>query len=66
WDIIFLFLQKYTRKQIGTILNLDSSVIENHMIRIYHKININSTIQLEEYCQVNNLYHYIPEKFLLT
>ncbi|WP_046395127.1 PAS domain-containing protein [Photorhabdus luminescens] len=66
WDIIFLFLQKYTINQMGTILNLDPSVIENHINRIYHKININSTLQLEEYCRVNNLYHYIPEKFLLT
>lgn len=66
WDIIFLFLQKYTINQIGIILNLDSSVIENHTDRIYHKININSTLQLEEYCRVNSLYHYIPEKFLLT
>ncbi|RAW93050.1 PAS domain-containing protein [Photorhabdus laumondii] len=66
WDIIFLFLQKYTINQIGIILNLDSSVIEKHTDRIYHKININSTLQLEEYCRVNSLYHYIPEKFLLT
>ncbi|WP_445375556.1 PAS domain-containing protein [Photorhabdus tasmaniensis] len=65
WDIIFLFLQKHTRTQIGTILNLNSSAIENHMIRIYHKINIKSNLQLEEYCLVNNFYRYVPEKFLL-
>ncbi|KGM26783.1 LuxR family transcriptional regulator [Photorhabdus luminescens] len=66
WDIIFLFLQKYTRKQIGTILNLNSSVIENHMTKIYHKIGIHSNLQLEEYCRVNNFNLYIPGKFLLT
>ncbi|NHB98313.1 PAS domain-containing protein [Photorhabdus stackebrandtii] len=66
WDIIFLFLQKYTRHQIGTILNLDFSEIENHMTKIYHKISINSSLQLEEYCRINNFNRYIPEKFLLT
>ncbi|ETS32023.1 response regulator containing a CheY-like receiver [Photorhabdus khanii NC19] len=66
WDIIFFFLQKYTRKQIGTILALNSSAIENHVTRIYHKIGINSHLQLEEYCRVNSFNRYIPEKFLLS
>ncbi|MGV7963730.1 LuxR C-terminal-related transcriptional regulator [Photorhabdus tasmaniensis] len=66
WDIIFLFLQKYKRKQIGTILNLDSSAIEKYVTRIYHKISINSRLQLEEYCRVNDFNRYVPEKFLLS
>ncbi|MBS9434001.1 helix-turn-helix transcriptional regulator [Photorhabdus hainanensis] len=66
WDIIFLFLQKNTRKQIGQILNLAYRTVESYMTRIYRKIGINSGQQLEEYCRTNDFNHYIPEKFLLS
>lgn len=66
WDIIFLFLQKNTRKQIGQILNLAYRTVESYMTRIYRKIGINSSQQLEEYFRTNDFNHYIPEKFLLS
>ncbi|CAQ84668.1 MULTISPECIES: helix-turn-helix transcriptional regulator [Photorhabdus] len=66
WDIIFLFLQKHSRKQIGQILNITYHTVETHMTKIYRKINVNSNQQLEEYCLANNFNHFIPEKFLLA
>ncbi|WP_036774580.1 PAS and helix-turn-helix domain-containing protein [Photorhabdus australis] len=65
WDVIFLFLQKKTKKQIGQILDITYQTVESHMVQIYRKIGINSSQQLEEYCRVNNFHHYIPERFLL-
>ncbi|KMW72329.1 LuxR family transcriptional regulator [Photorhabdus luminescens subsp. luminescens] len=66
WDIIFFFLQKYTRKQIGQKLNIAYHTVETYMARIYGKIGIHSSQQLEEYCLANNFHHYVPEKFLLS
>ncbi|NHB92945.1 PAS and helix-turn-helix domain-containing protein [Photorhabdus cinerea] len=66
WDIIFLFLQKKTKKQIGQILNITYRTIESHMVQIYRKTGINSSQQLEEYCLANNFNHFIPEKFILS
>ncbi|MGV7963876.1 LuxR C-terminal-related transcriptional regulator [Photorhabdus tasmaniensis] len=66
WDIIFFFLQKYTRKQIGQRLNIAHSTVKTYMTRIYGKIGINSRQQLEEYCLANNFHYYVPERFLLT
>ncbi|WP_387464718.1 LuxR C-terminal-related transcriptional regulator [Photorhabdus sp. RM323S] len=66
WDIIFFFLQKYTRKQIGQRLNISHSTVKTYMTRIYGKIGINSRQQLEEYCLANNFHYYVPERFLLT
>ncbi|MGS0628450.1 MULTISPECIES: PAS and helix-turn-helix domain-containing protein [Photorhabdus] len=65
WDVIFLFLQKKTKKQTGQILNMTYRTVESHMVQIYQKIGINSSKQLAEYCQANNFNHYIPERFLL-
>ncbi|KER03513.1 LuxR C-terminal-related transcriptional regulator [Photorhabdus temperata] len=62
-DIIFLFLQKYTGKQMIKILNIAYHTVETHMARIYKKIGINSCYQLEEYCHLNNYDLYVPEKF---
>ncbi|EQB98360.1 LuxR C-terminal-related transcriptional regulator [Photorhabdus temperata] len=66
WDIIFFFLQRYTRKQIGQKLNITYDAVETYMTRIYNKIGINSSQQLEEYCLTNNFHHYVPERFLLS
>ncbi|MEK9495674.1 LuxR C-terminal-related transcriptional regulator [Photorhabdus sp. P32] len=66
WDIIFFFLQKQPRKQIGEILNITHREVEEHMARIYRKIGIHSDQQLAEYCHANNFNHYIPERFLLS
>ncbi|ETS29729.1 response regulator containing a CheY-like receiver [Photorhabdus khanii NC19] len=64
WDVIFLFLQKYTSKQIGQILNISYRTVETHMLRIYKKIGINSGQQLDEYCRLNDFDLYVPERFL--
>ncbi|MCA6221484.1 helix-turn-helix transcriptional regulator [Photorhabdus antumapuensis] len=66
WDIIFFFLQKYTRQQIGQKLNITYRTVETYMVKIYSKIGIHSSQQLEEYCLQNNFHHYVPEKFLLS
>ncbi|WP_445497023.1 LuxR C-terminal-related transcriptional regulator [Photorhabdus sp. SF281] len=66
WDIIFFFLQKYTKKQIGQRLNIAHHAVEAYMAKIYSKIGINSSQQLEEYCLMNNFHHYVPERFLLS
>ncbi|KOY60207.1 LuxR C-terminal-related transcriptional regulator [Photorhabdus heterorhabditis] len=66
WDIIFLFLQQYSKKRIGEILNIAYRTVGTHMDRIYGKIGINSSQQLKEYCRDNNFHHYVPEKFLLS
>ncbi|WP_118987209.1 LuxR C-terminal-related transcriptional regulator [Photorhabdus sp. CRCIA-P01] len=66
WDIIFFFLQKYTRQQIGQKLNITYRTVETYMVQIYSKIGIHSSQQLEEYCLANNFHHYVPEKFLLS
>ncbi|WP_118986765.1 helix-turn-helix transcriptional regulator [Photorhabdus sp. CRCIA-P01] len=64
WDVIFLFLQKYTSKQIGRILNISYRTVETHILRIYKKIGINSGQQLAEYCRLNDFDLYVPERFL--
>ncbi|TDB49224.1 helix-turn-helix transcriptional regulator [Photorhabdus khanii subsp. guanajuatensis] len=64
WDIIFLFLQKYPKRQIGQILNIPYRTLEIHISRIYHKIGVNSDRQLEEYCRLNDFHLYLPERFL--
>ncbi|OCA55881.1 transcriptional regulator MalT [Photorhabdus namnaonensis] len=66
WDILFLFLQKQSGKQIGEILSIAYREVEGHMARIHHKIGTHSGQQLEEYCRANNFNHYIPERFLLS
>ncbi|MCW7550662.1 LuxR C-terminal-related transcriptional regulator [Photorhabdus sp. APURE] len=43
-------MQKYTRKQIGIILDIVYRKVEKHIARIYRKIYIHSSQQLKEYC----------------
>ncbi|NHB90634.1 helix-turn-helix transcriptional regulator [Photorhabdus cinerea] len=64
WEVIFLFLKKHSKRKISQILNIPYLSIENHMERVYKKLEINSYSQLEEYCRLNNFNFYIPEKFL--
>ncbi|PQQ40247.1 helix-turn-helix transcriptional regulator [Photorhabdus luminescens] len=63
WDIIFLLLQKYTNKQIGRMLNISYRTVENHISRIYKKVGVHSSYQLEEYCRTNDYDLYVPERF---
>ncbi|MCC8459738.1 helix-turn-helix transcriptional regulator [Photorhabdus aegyptia] len=64
WDVIFLFLQKYNSKQIGRMLNLSYRTVENHISRIYQRIGVHSSYQLEEYCRTNDYDLYVPERFV--
>ncbi|MDB6373964.1 MULTISPECIES: helix-turn-helix transcriptional regulator [Photorhabdus] len=64
WDVIFLFLQKYTSKQIGRILNISYRTVESYMTNIYRKVGIRYGHQLEEYCRFNDFDLYVPEKFV--
>ncbi|MCW7550495.1 helix-turn-helix transcriptional regulator [Photorhabdus sp. APURE] len=64
WDVIFLMLQKYTSKQIGRMLNISYRTVETHILRIYRRIGINSSYQLEEYCRTNDYDLYVPERFV--
>ncbi len=64
WDVIFLLLQKYTSKQMGKMLNISYRTVETHIARIYRKIGVNSSYQLEEYCRTNDYDLYVPERFV--
>ncbi|EYU13424.1 PAS domain-containing protein [Photorhabdus aegyptia] len=66
WDIIFLYVHKYTIKQIKEMLNISYYEIDIYMKQIFRKLDINSITQLEEYCRVNYFNRYMPERFLLT
>uniref|UniRef100_UPI0036DC55A5 helix-turn-helix transcriptional regulator n=1 Tax=Photorhabdus sp. RM322S TaxID=3342825 RepID=UPI0036DC55A5 len=64
WDVIFLLLQKYTSKQMGKILNISYRTVETHISRIYKRIGVNSSYQLEDYCRLNDYDLYVPERFV--
>ncbi|MCA6220032.1 helix-turn-helix transcriptional regulator [Photorhabdus antumapuensis] len=64
WDIIFLMLHKYTSKQIGRMLNISYRTIETHISRIYKRIGVHSSYQLEEYCRTNDYDLYVPKRFV--
>ncbi|NHB96577.1 helix-turn-helix transcriptional regulator [Photorhabdus stackebrandtii] len=64
WDVIFLLLQKYTSKQMGKMLDISYRTVETHISRIYRKIGVNSSYQLEEYCRLNDYDLYVPERFV--
>ncbi len=64
WDVIFLLLQKYTSKQMGKMLNISYRTVETHLSRIYKRIGIHSSRQLEDYCRTNDYDLYVPERFV--
>ncbi|MCA6220030.1 helix-turn-helix transcriptional regulator [Photorhabdus antumapuensis] len=64
WDVIFLLLHKYTNKQIGRMLNISYRTVETHISRIYKRIGVHSSYQLEEYCRTNDYDLYVPERFV--
>ncbi|WP_387690816.1 helix-turn-helix transcriptional regulator [Photorhabdus sp. RM71S] len=64
WDVIFLMLHKYTSKQIGRMLNISYRTVETHFSRIYKRIGVHSSRQLEEYCRTNDYDLYVPERFV--
>ncbi|WP_289997526.1 helix-turn-helix transcriptional regulator [Photorhabdus laumondii] len=64
WDVIFLMLHKYTSKQIGRMLNISYRTVESHFSRIYKRIGVHSSRQLEDYCRTNDYDLYVPERFV--
>ncbi|MBS9434159.1 helix-turn-helix transcriptional regulator [Photorhabdus hainanensis] len=64
WDVIFLLLQKYTSKQMGKMLNISYRTVETHLSRIYKRIGVHSSRQLEDYCRTNDYDLYVPERFV--
>ncbi|MCW7760329.1 helix-turn-helix transcriptional regulator [Photorhabdus luminescens] len=64
WDVIFFMLQKYTSKQTGRMLNISHRTVETHISRIYERIGVHSSYQLEEYCRMNDYDHYMPKDFI--
>ncbi len=64
WDIVFLFIHRYTSKQIGKILNISYRTVENHFAAIYRKIGIHKSSQFLEYCYENDFDLYVPEHFV--
>ncbi|RAX00748.1 MULTISPECIES: helix-turn-helix transcriptional regulator [unclassified Photorhabdus] len=64
WDVIFLMLHKYTSKQIGRMLNISYRTVETHISRIYKRMGLHSSRQLEEYCRTNDYDLYVPERFV--
>ncbi|RAW90753.1 helix-turn-helix transcriptional regulator [Photorhabdus laumondii] len=64
WDVIFLMLHKYTSKQIGRMLNISYRTVESHFSRIYKRIGVHSSRQLEDYCRMNDYDLYVPERFV--
>ncbi|WP_289993942.1 helix-turn-helix transcriptional regulator [Photorhabdus laumondii] len=64
WDVIFLILHKYTSKQIGRMLNISYRTVETHISRIYKRLGLHSTRQLEDYCRTNDYDLYVPERFV--
>ncbi|OCA55879.1 helix-turn-helix transcriptional regulator [Photorhabdus namnaonensis] len=64
WDVIFFMLQKYTSKQTGRMLNISHRTVETHISRIYERIGVNSSYQLEEYCRTNSYDLYMPKSFV--
>ncbi|NHB96561.1 helix-turn-helix transcriptional regulator [Photorhabdus stackebrandtii] len=66
WEVVFLFLQKYSRKQISQLLNIADKIIDGYIRKIYNKLKVSSDSQLEEYCRLNSFDLYAPKRFLLS
>ncbi|WP_323834550.1 helix-turn-helix transcriptional regulator [Photorhabdus africana] len=66
WEVVFLFLQKYSRTQICQLLKISDKTIEEYIRKIYNKLKVNSDSQLEEYCRLNSFDLYAPKRFLLS
>ncbi|WP_350304252.1 helix-turn-helix transcriptional regulator [Photorhabdus viridis] len=66
WEVVFLFLQKYSRKQISKLLNIADKTIDRYIKKIYDKLDVSSDSQLEEYCRLNSFDLYAPKRFLLS
>ncbi|WP_323834574.1 LuxR C-terminal-related transcriptional regulator [Photorhabdus africana] len=64
WDVIFLLLQKHSSKQTGKVLNISYRTVETHISRIYGRIGVHSSDQLEEYCRTHDYHLYMPKKFI--
>ncbi|MEN3261050.1 LuxR C-terminal-related transcriptional regulator [Sodalis endosymbiont of Spalangia cameroni] len=63
-EIIFFAVQRMPAKEIATKLFLSHRTVENRLLRIYEKIDVNSIHGLIEYCHNVGLDKYVPKKLL--
>lgn len=63
WDIIFLLIQRYSEKEIANKLNLTPKAVNNHISRIYAKVDVTNHIQFIDYIKNNGWANYVPEKY---
>lgn len=61
WDIIFLFIHNYSRKQTAEILKISYRTVEHYFSSIYNKTGVKDIKMLREYCYENNFQLYVPE-----
>ncbi len=64
FNVIFFTLQSMSAKEIAKKLNLSHRTIENKLAIIYQKIDINSLVQLKEYCRAHGYYNYAPTLYI--
>ncbi len=62
-DVIFFAMQSMSSKCIAKKLNLSHRTIENKLLMIYQKADVHSLSQLIEFCRLNGLDRYIPQRF---
>lgn len=63
-EIIFHAIQKLSAKEIAPKLCLSHRTVENRLLKIYEKIDVNSVNGLIEYCHNVGLDNYVPKKLL--
>jgi len=63
-NVVYLLLNRLSRKEIAAILGLSLKTINTNIERIYLKSGVHSLIQFEEYCENVGLKNYLPAHFL--
>ncbi|WP_145559705.1 PAS domain-containing protein [Yersinia mollaretii] len=63
-EVIFYLLQSLNAKEIGEKLNLSHRTISNKLQLIYGKAKVNSLSAFKEYCKVEGIDRYIPERLI--
>ncbi|MBT9431611.1 helix-turn-helix transcriptional regulator [Candidatus Sodalis endolongispinus] len=63
-EIIFYAIQNISAKLIATKLNISHRTVENRLLAIYNKTEVNSLNGLIKYCHNVGLNNYVPKKLL--
>ncbi|MBG6243211.1 MAG: LuxR family transcriptional regulator [Candidatus Symbiopectobacterium sp. Dall1.0] len=64
WDVLFLFLQRLTCKEIAKWLDIAIKTVEVHLNNIYRKAEVHHSHHLRQFCQEKRINHYIPTQRL--